>query len=132
MKKKLWSKWAICCAGILGIQMQVNLPAYGLLITDFFGVDKGAPKSHRWAPKRNNVAYGVEDNAPDGSKLGYYLNPGWGGQAYDAEALYVGVDSEFLHISMITGFQPEGRKDGRNPYFGAGDLFLDLDQDGIV
>ncbi len=49
-----------------------------------------------------------------------YLNPGFGGQAYDAEALYATWDSDYLYIGLMTGRAPGAS--GWSP----GDFAIDL------
>jgi len=68
--------------------------------------------------------YEVEDWVL-GSSVQGYIGPGWGGQDYDVEALYFGMDGDFYYFAMVTGFRPEGQ-DGIE----AGDLFVDTNQDG--
>ncbi|MBT9505755.1 PEP-CTERM sorting domain-containing protein [Rhodoferax sp.] len=84
-----------------------------------------------WTPTQNaGILYVVEDqnNANSG-----YLSPGWGGQAYDAEAMYLtwgkntqGVMSLFL--GMVTGHNPNTAT-GSNSY-GRGDFAIDFGRDG--
>ena len=40
----------------------------------------------------------IEDDGHRG-----YLNPGHGGQDYDAEALYTSWDADYLYIGLMTG-----------------------------
>jgi len=60
--------------------------------------------------------------------LNTYLTPGYGGQAYDAEALYVDWDNSFLYIALVTGHNPT-EKDGNNKY-APGDFAIDFRADG--
>jgi len=61
--------------------------------------------------------------------LDTYLTPGYGGQAYDAEALYVDWDNSYLYIALVTGHNPT-EKDGKNKY-APGDFAIDFGADGI-
>ncbi len=59
---------------------------------------------------------------------GVYLTPGYGGQDYDAEALYVSKDSNFLYLALITGLSPNTPNTGGN--YGPGDFAIDFGQNG--
>jgi hypothetical protein len=83
-----------------------------------------------WTPNPG-VLYTVEDqsNANNG-----YLSPGWGGQAYDAEAMYLTwytkADGQtYLAIGMITGHDPSTATSANS--FGRGDFAIDFGHDGI-
>lgn len=82
-----------------------------------------------WTPT-SGITYVVEDqsNANNG-----YLNPGWGGQAYDAEAMYLTTYTRangqtYLAIGMITGHDPN-TPNGSNSY-GRGDFAIDFGRNG--
>jgi hypothetical protein len=55
---------------------------------------------------------------------GSYLNPGYGGQAYDAEAIYTTWDSDYLYIGIMTGRAQDAGG------WTAGDISFDLGSDG--
>lgn len=83
-----------------------------------------------WTPN-TGVLHTVEDqsNASNG-----YLSPGWGGQAYDAEAMYLTwytkTDGQtYLAIGMITGHDPATATSANS--FGRGDFAIDFGHDGI-
>ena len=59
---------------------------------------------------------------------GVYLTPGYGGQDYDAEALYVSKDSNYLYLALITGLSPNTPNTGGN--YGPGDFAIDFGQNG--
>lgn len=84
-----------------------------------------------WTPDANVVPnakqYAVEDQT---GGLGIYLNPGWGGQAYDAEALYVSMDSSYLYIALVTGLDPNTPNNPAGNSYGPGDFAIDFGQDG--
>lgn len=54
-----------------------------------------------------------------------YLNPGWGGQGYDAEAIYFTYDAHNAYFAVVTGFPPTGRS-----CYDAGDIAIDMLCDG--
>lgn len=58
-----------------------------------------------------------------------FLDPGYGGQAYDAEALYAFLDDSYLYIAMATGHNPNTQNIGN--HYGAGDFALDFGKNGI-
>ncbi len=57
-----------------------------------------------------------------------FVNPGVGGQAYDAEALYVDFDSTKLYLALITGHNP-AMVNGNNTY-APGDFLIDFGRNG--
>ncbi len=63
----------------------------------------------------------------DGHKSNGYVNPGWGGQAFDAEFLYYKLDGSILSIGLQTGFDIEDNMitHGSRDYYG-GDIQLVL------
>jgi len=104
------------CVLLIGLS-GMNCPA--LLVDTFFGVD--FMTNGDWTPSRENTVWSEEDTSPGTN----FVGPGYGGQRYDVEALYVGNDHDNLYISLITGFRPTGH--GR---FEAGDLAIDFGSDG--
>jgi len=65
---------------------------------------------------------GVGDNG--------YVNPGWGGQDFDAEYLFYKIEGDRLHIGLQTGFDVlDGNLIHRNKDYYAGDLALSFDGD---
>ncbi len=94
------------------------------LFLDSWGVAYGD-----WTPDGavpSQVNWTVENWTSGG---GGYLNPGWGGDEYDAEAAYMGVDNQYLYIAVVTGFPLAGRN-YYGDHYDAGDLFLDLGGNG--
>ena len=69
----------------------------------------------------------------DGVGTNGYVNPGWGGQAFDAEYLYYKKTGNSLSIGLQTGFDLSDGKysTGGKDYF-AGDLGLSFDGDAAV
>ncbi len=76
-----------------------------------------------WTPN-SGIHYTVEDQHSS------YLNPGYGGQAYDAEAIYVSLDSTNLYIALATGHNPNTAQNPGGNSFGAGDFAIDFGKDG--
>lgn len=84
-----------------------------------------ASNSSAWTPTAGLVAgYTVEDQHSD------YLSPGYGGQAYDAEALYVAYDSSNLYIALATGHNPRMGTSGGPSGYAAGDFAIDFGNNG--
>jgi hypothetical protein len=87
-----------------------------------WGIDKTT-----WLPADMGIHRTVEDQTGRGS---YYLNPGWGGQAYDAEALYATISGDFLYIALATGHNPQTVHNPGGNSYGTGDFFIDFGKDG--
>ncbi|MDP2811091.1 MAG: PEP-CTERM sorting domain-containing protein [Rhodocyclaceae bacterium] len=77
-----------------------------------------------WAPSAG-IYHTIEDQTGVGN---FKLNPGWGGQAYDAEALYATINGGKLYIALATGHDPN-KLQGDGSY-GAGDFALDFGKNG--
>ena len=76
-----------------------------------------------------NAIKGYTVDTDSTGNLSQYVNPGWGGQAYDAEALYVDYDSSKLYLAMITGHNP-AMANGPSSY-APGDFLIDFGRDGV-
>lgn len=76
-----------------------------------------------WIPSAG-IHYTLED------QHGSYLNPGYGGQAYDAEALYATIADNRLYIALATGHNPNTLHNPAKNSYGAGDFAIDFGQDG--
>lgn len=89
-----------------------------------WGIDKNT-----WKPADPTINYTIEDQVGSGA---YYLNPGWGGQAYDAEAIYAKVSQadQKLYIALATGHNPRTLNQPGANSFGAGDFAIDFGKDG--
>lgn len=79
-----------------------------------------------WMPAAG-IHYTIEDATGAGA---YYLNPGWGGQAYDAEALYATMSGGKLFIALATGHNPLTVNNPGANSFGAGDFAIDFGKNG--
>ena len=75
-----------------------------------------------WTPSDSSVYSIPEDQS--GLENNGYLSPGWGGQAYDAEAIYVKNDANFFYVAVVTGLSPDTID------YPAGDLAFDFGNDG--
>lgn len=79
-----------------------------------------------WTPNAGVQAWTVEDQT---GGLGTYLNPGYGGQLYDAEALYLDWDNTNLYVMVVVGMpQSFGDKSGE---YAPGNIAFDFGRDGI-
>ena len=86
-------------------------------------IDKGT-----FASSLPGVRSTVEDTTGNQNT---YLNPGYGGQAYDAEALYSVMQDGKLYIALITGHNPlTPNNPGANSY-GAGDFAISFGKNGV-
>ena len=83
----------------------------------------GVTPGSNWIPA-SGIASTVEDYIP-GSNSDGYLNPGWGGQKYDAEAMYVDVVGNTLYYAIVTGMPENGYK-GTLP----GDIAINFNHEG--
>jgi hypothetical protein len=91
-----------------------------------WGVQRNGNASD-WTPNSSVAAYLVEDQ--HGSN---YLNPGYGGQPYDAEAIYVAFDANNLYIAVATGHNPNTPDifTAAGDSYAPGDLAIDFGRDG--
>ena len=123
MKKMIWT--GLLFSGIAALGGLAG-DAQASLFLDSWGVnyDSWAPS----VPGPMQVSYQVEDWKVGDNSNGY-LGPGYGGQEYDAEASYMATDGNFLYVAVVTGFPLSGRAFG-NDYYHAGDIALDLNNDG--
>jgi hypothetical protein len=62
--------------------------------------------------------------------LNVWLDPGYGGQAYDAEALYVHLGATHLYLALVTGLSPNTPDNPAANSYGPGDFAIDFGQDG--
>jgi len=87
-----------------------------------WGIDKT-----NWVTTKKGIFSSIEDSTGSGS---YRLYPGWGGQAYDAEALYATTDDKKLYIALATGHNPRTLNKPDSNSYGAGDFAIDFGKDG--
>jgi hypothetical protein len=90
-----------------------------------WGVSRNGNASD-WTPTANaGIQYTVEDQHEK------KLDPGYGGQLYDAEAIYAYKNDTTLFIALATGHNPETANNPNSNSFGAGDFAIDFGKDGI-
>jgi hypothetical protein len=80
-----------------------------------------------WISSLPGVYATIEDDTGSGA---YYLNPGYGGQAYDAEAIYAAIQGDRLFIALATGHDPRTVDNPGANVYAAGDFALDFGKDG--
>lgn len=100
-----------CSGSAMAITVDGNLTDWGLA---------GTSSMTDWIPT-SGIRYTVEDQTGSGS---FYLSPGYGGQAYDAEALYATIIGNTLYIALVTGHNPA------TVSYGAGDFAIDFGKNG--
>lgn len=91
----------------------------GIVVDGHLNTDWGVDYNNLYASSQG-VWYEEDSNA-------YYVEPGYGGEDYDVEAMYGGIDitgGTSIFAAMITGFDLEG--EGVNY---VGDLFIDFGLD---
>jgi hypothetical protein len=91
---------------------------------DDWGVQANGSASG-WTPN-TDVLFTQEDQKGSGN---YKLNPGWGGQAYDAEAMYVNWDKNNLYIAIATGHNPNTTNNPSGNSYGSGDIAINFGLD---
>ncbi|MDP1864536.1 MAG: PEP-CTERM sorting domain-containing protein [Thiobacillus sp.] len=112
-------------AGLLACGLSLQVSAYTI---DANLSDWGLARSGKvtdWTPNASVKAWAVEDQT---GGLGTRLSPGYGGQAYDVEALYVDYDAQFLYLALVTGHNPLTPNVGNN--FAPGDFAIDFGRNG--
>lgn len=128
--------------------LYLGLILVGLLMLDFtqagaysidgslddWGVTPGAWGSSDWEPNPGIYWYGGETLDAWGHQEdsnSYFLGPGYGGQAYDAEAIYFTYSGGNAYIAIVTGMPQSGRyhstAPGANKYFYPGDIAIDFE-----
>lgn len=88
-------------------------------------IDEWLSNKATWATSSADIQATVEDQT---GGLNTYLNPGYGGQAYDAEALFARIESGKLFIALATGHNPLTQTSGNS--YGAGDFAIDFGKNG--
>ena len=102
------------------------------LFLDAWGISYG-----NWVPGSNapsDVVYnagGSEDYLGGISNYGY-VEPGYGGQCFDAEAIYFGIDynNSKAYIAVISGTPVFGAKTWWSDWYMPGDIAIDIGNDG--
>ncbi len=104
--------FAVTAQAWAGITVDGDLSDWGINLPDF---------------TKPAGVYGIdEDYVGSNGEVG----PGYGGQGYDAEALYFTRDASNGYIAIVTGFPQAGRADSRyapNGWIYAGDIAMSFD-----
>lgn len=125
MKKRPDMALALAAAGLALALVAGPAPAVSLFL-DAWGISYGNWTAAGVAPA--NLGMVTEDWTAGGDG---YLGPGYGGQGYDVEAAYIGLDENFLYLAIVTGFPLSGRYDGNmGETYLPGDLAVDIGSDG--
>lgn len=124
MKSVKSASKAVSLLSFLLIFLAFHSPAQAITIDgqlNDWGVSPAAFGSTDWTPFAG-IASSIEDHDP---KINF-INPGWGGQLYDAEALYFKREGMLAQFAMVTGLPWPG--DGKGIVYG--DFAFDFDSDG--
>ncbi|MHB1214829.1 MAG: PEP-CTERM sorting domain-containing protein [Thiobacillus sp.] len=111
--------------GLLASGLSLQASAY---VIDANLADWGLTRTGRvadWTPNASVKAWAVEDQT---GGIGTRLTPGYGGQAYDVEALYVDYDAQYLYLALVTGHNPLTPNGGGQ--YAAGDFAFDFGRNG--
>lgn len=76
-----------------------------------------------WTPSASVKQFVVEDQT---GGAGAFLSPGYGGQRYDAEAVYLDWDANWLYVLIVTGLPPDNPQNPAANSYGAGDIAIDF------
>jgi hypothetical protein len=76
-----------------------------------------------WTPSASVREFIVEDQT---GGPGTFLSPGYGGQRYDAEAIYLDWDAQWLYVLIVTGLPPDNPQNPAGNSYGAGDIAIDF------
>ncbi len=109
-------------AGAQAIVIDGNLSDWGVQQNN--GAAGWIPTANNGITPNRNIQYEIEDQNSS------YLNPGYGGQAYDAEALYALIEGNTLFIALATGHNPNTLNNPNGNSYGAGDFAIDFGKDG--
>lgn len=102
----------------------VTTPAFAGIVVDGNIDDWLTPGGKStWTVNNSGIHRSVEDQTGSGA---FYLSPGWGGQAYDAEALFATIIGNKLFIALATGHNPMTTTNAGANVFGAGDFAIDF------
>ncbi len=100
-------------------------------------VDEGEPdwgvdtrsfgeNDNNWDPGVPGVFVWQEDKVGENDG---FVDPGYGGQNYDVEAVLATFDANYLYVAIATGFPQIGRE-YRSDWYDAGDIAFDVGADG--
>ncbi len=100
-----------------------NLSDWGLFNGSTTWTPSGNQSGKSYSYNGLTIYYTIEDYTGGGNGQVY---PGYGGQAYDAEALYVTWDAANLYIALVTGHDPNTKQNEKNNTYSAGDFALNF------
>lgn len=110
----------VCCVAMFPFSISFAYTIDGNLAD--WGVTPKKFTNSDWIPN-SGVYYSVEDYEQE--TAGGFVDPGWGGQLFDAEAMYFDYDSANIYFAIVTG-HPSGGSNGWKP----GDIAFDFKKDG--
>jgi len=110
----------------LALAATVSGQAFAGLVVDGHLTDWQINKD-TWVSSLPGVHSMIEDST-GGSNA--FLNPGYGGQAYDAEALYTTFQDGKLFIALVTGHNPLTVNNPGGNVYAAGDFAIDFGKNG--
>lgn len=91
-------------------------------LKDWLGAAPSGNSTIDWTPRADAAIKWMVEDQTGGNR---YLDPGWGGQDYDAEAIYVNRSATHINIAIVTGRAPDAGG------YVAGDIAIDFGLDGI-
>ncbi len=93
-----------------------------------WGVDTSSfgENDNNWDPGVPGVFVWQEDEVGENDG---FVDPGYGGQNYDVEAVLATFDANYLYVAIATGFPQIGREYGSD-WYDAGDIAFDVGADG--
>lgn len=110
--------------------LALSQPALAAFTIDGNLVDWGLQangNSGDWTPNAGVRYWTQEDQKGSGS---YFLDPGWGGQRYDAEAIYLTWDATNVYVAVVTGLPPNNPQNPSANSYAPGDFAFDFGGDG--
>lgn len=93
-------------------------------VSQGLGAEVNRPNSE-WQSGLAGVSWWVEDGIGDNGRV----TPGRGGQNYDHEAAYLGIDSAGFYGAIVTGSEQAGNHASGSNWYDSGDVFFDIDAD---
>ena len=110
--------------------MACAAPASAVPIIDGKVADWGLNRTGQasdWTPNSGVKGYTVDDQT---GGTAVYLNPGYGGQRYDAEGIYLTWDASNLYVLAVTGLPDTMIHNPGGGHYAAGDILLDFGNNG--
>lgn len=99
-------------------------------LTDDWGVTPAGWGTTNWNPT-NGAIHSDLTNEDGKGGLGGYLGPGYGGQLFDAEAMYYKRENDTIFLAIVTGLPYYGGQDARGNWYYPGDIAIDFNGDGV-